>query len=52
MKYWRIRMRNQSGRTQIIPIRFWSEEEAESFCEQMNAENNGFQYEMAGCKYC
>lgn len=52
--YYRVRIRKQNGRTEIIPVKFESKETAVSFAEKMNqsqcAADNGYRYEYAGSK--
>ena len=50
-KYYRIRLRKPNGRTEILPIRFATEEEAQDFIDYMNEQQNGNTYEMASPKY-
>ena len=50
--YWRVRYRKPNNRTEIIPVRFWSRDEAQRFIDHMNGQQNGLRYEMASCGHC
>ena len=56
MKFWRVRIRKPNGRTEIIPHRFWTPDEAKRLIEHMNNQKEitekGLRYEMASCGHC
>ena len=56
MKFWRVRIRKPNKRTKILPLRFWSEGEAQRMIDYMNSLKNiqekGLRFEMASCGHC